>query len=363
MTFSRKDTAIAKAVAIVLMFMHHLFLFNYRLPEGVYYLPLTAHNFEEILAAFGKLCVMMFVCLSGFGTYKSLSKTDNTASFVLKKIYGLYKKYWSVFLIFIPIGMWLGIERISRNLVAFIYNFIGLNTSYNGEWWFFPPFILLCIVSPLLIKFINRKWSSPAVDFLLIILISAFCRYIIPQLFDLKFISAFSGSYFGIIFEKLFYFIPSFLMGAAIAKYNLFDKYLSFFKKWYFSVPVSLILMFITLYMRTKTGDSGDYIFAPVFIIASVSFIRGIPPLSFIACELGSVSTELWLTHSFFCYHFIPRIVYAPRYSILVLIWLLIISYAASKLLVIAVNLFNKLVKRNKGDNNGEGLQKKQCAD
>lgn len=348
MTFSRQDTAIAKAVAIVLMFMHHLFLFGYRLPEGVYYLPITPHNYEAILATFGRLCVMIFVCLSGFGTYKALEKTDNTANFVLKKIYGLYKKYWSVFLIFIPIGLLIGVPRISRNLVSFIYNLTAIDTSYNGEWWFLPPFILLCIASPFLIKVINKKFSSPAAEFLIIILVAAFCRDIVPEIFDIKFLAAFSNSYFGIAFEKMFYFIPSFLMGGAIAKYGLFDKYLSVFKKWYISVPVSLTIMLITVYMRHKTGDRADYIFAPLFIISSVSLIRGIPFISFIAKELGKVSTELWLTHSFFCYHFIPQIIYAPKYSILVLIWLLIISYAASKLLVLLVNLFEKGVKKLK---------------
>ncbi len=351
MTFSRQDTAIAKAVAIVLMFIHHLFLFSDRLPEGVYYLPITPHNYELILATFGKLCVMIFVCLSGFGTYKSLMKTDDTASFVLKKIYGLYKKYWSVFFIFIPIGLLLGVKRISRNPVSFIYNLLGISTSYNGEWWFFSPFILLCIASPFLIKIVNKKYSSPAVDFIIILLSAAFCEDIIPQIFDMKFLSTFSSTFFGTNLEKMFYFIPSFLMGATIAKYDLFDKYLSTFKKWYISIPVSSVIMFLTLYMRHKTGSRADFVFAPLFIISSVSFIRGIPFISSISKEIGSVSTELWLTHSFFCYHFIPRIIYAPKYSILVLIWLLIISYAASKLLVLLVKLFEKSIVEIKAGN------------
>lgn len=52
------------------------------------------------------------------------------------------------------------------------------------------------------------------------------------------------------------------------------------------------------------------------------------------------------MTHSFFCYHFIPEIIFAPKYSVLILLWLLLISYGCGKLLVFLVKLLDKGIEK-----------------
>ncbi len=348
MTFSRDDTKVAKAVAVIMMCMHHLFAFPDRFPPGVSYISVFPHNYEAVLGGFAKLCVMMFICLSGFGTYISLSNKDNVSGSILKKIGGLYKKYWSVFFVFVPIGMLLNVGRIDKTLPSFLKNLIGLNTSYNGEWWFFSPFIVLCIISPLLVRFVAKQRSSPAAEVLIALLIGLVCRVIAPKVFETELLSSFRSAYLGKIIEYTVSFIPSFIVGCVIAKYRLFDKYLTLFNKWYTAIPVSLLVMGMTVFMRYREGEAWDYIYAPIFIIASVSFIRSVPLLFRVACEVGGVSTEIWLTHSFFCYHFIPRVIFAPKYSVLVLLWLIVISYAAGKLLVLGVRIFDETLVRIK---------------
>lgn len=76
MKFSRDDTRVAKATAVILMCMHHLFAFPNRFPEGVTYISMFPWDLEYDLGCVGKICVAMFVFLSGFGTYLAMEKTS-----------------------------------------------------------------------------------------------------------------------------------------------------------------------------------------------------------------------------------------------------------------------------------------------
>lgn len=261
MAFTRKDTKVAKAVAVVWMCIHHLFAFPDRFPENVSYISIFPHDYEYVLGYVGKICVAMFVCLSGYGTYKSICAKEEVGHQVLSKIWGLYKKYWSVFFIFIPIGMLIGVERIEKNIVSFIYNFTALKPSYNGEWWFLPPFIVLCIIAPMLVRWINKKRSSPAMDFLAVMILSLASRKIVPKVLDLEIMNGFRTVLFGQVLESTVYFIPVFLMGCVIAKHGLFDWYLSAFNKWYTALPISSVVMIVTVYMRYKIGGETGIIF------------------------------------------------------------------------------------------------------
>ena len=133
--FTREDTSIAKGIAIILMFTHHLFTFPDRIRSGSEYLSLfsiSGDNIELIVGRFGKICVAMFLFLSGFGIYKQFIKDKNNIYFILfNKIKKIYINYWIIFLIFIPISFVLGIREF--NLVEFFNNFIAYKSTYNGE--------------------------------------------------------------------------------------------------------------------------------------------------------------------------------------------------------------------------------------
>src|SRR4051794_21728645 len=106
--FSRNMTAISKGLAIVLMVYHHLFAFPNRI-ANVDYTPIMVVNdlpLDQLIADFGKLCVAIFLFLSGFGLYKSFeAKGIFTFQQGVKRIINFYKLYWIIFFIFIPIGL------------------------------------------------------------------------------------------------------------------------------------------------------------------------------------------------------------------------------------------------------------------
>ena len=50
----------------------------------------------------------------------------------------------------------------------------------------------------------------------------------------------------------------------------------------------------------------------------------------------------MWLTHTFFCYYWLQRLVYLPRYSPLIFLWLTALSYGSAKL----IRLIYRLIAR-----------------
>ena len=58
--------------------------------------------------------------------------------------------------------------------------------------------------------------------------------------------------------------------------------------------------------------------------------------------KLGEESAMMWLTHTFFCYYWLQRLVYLPRYSPLIFLWLTALSYGSAKL----IRLIYRLIAR-----------------
>ena len=72
----------------------------------------------------------------------------------------LYANYWLVFLIFIPLACFIKPDRYPENISSFILNFIGWKCSYNGEWWFFFPYILLVLTSPYILRLLHKPGAK-----------------------------------------------------------------------------------------------------------------------------------------------------------------------------------------------------------
>ena len=183
MTFSRNDTKVVKGIAIVLMLYHHLFAFPARIDSDLSYISAFSIDGETIsywIGVFGKLCVALFIFLAGYGTYLSCRNKDNLLSPLYKKIKALYSTFWQVFVIFVPVCMALGVPRVTKNLEDLIWNFSGLHITYNGEWWFFTPFIVLTLAYPLIKLFLDRKSSQLFSDILIAFLLCNIVVFIFP---------------------------------------------------------------------------------------------------------------------------------------------------------------------------------------
>ena len=67
----------------------------------------------------------------------------------------LYKLLDRIFL-FIPLACFIRPQNYPGNLTEFICNFIALDCSYNREWWFFLPYVLLVISSKHIFNILDK---------------------------------------------------------------------------------------------------------------------------------------------------------------------------------------------------------------
>ena len=145
-TFSKVDTSCVKGLAVIMMLWHHLFTFPEKLNDGItfqnIYIFKNGQTLEYILGDFGKLCVAIFIMISGYGVYKSFRVTnENYTENIVRRVKNIYIKFWEVFIIFVPIGLILHSEKITNYKMDWIKNFFALETNFNGEWWFLTQYI------------------------------------------------------------------------------------------------------------------------------------------------------------------------------------------------------------------------------
>ena len=93
--FSVGDTNFMKGIALFFLLWHHLFFLRPGAGAVVYFSAVVM-----------KVCVAMFLLLSGYGLFESARKHEHlpVLSFWRKSYAKIYLNYWLVWLIFVPIG-------------------------------------------------------------------------------------------------------------------------------------------------------------------------------------------------------------------------------------------------------------------
>lgn len=175
MTFTKNDTLVAKGVAVILLLIHHLF---YSMDYNFSSFLISKEGWVD-LAKIGKVCVAMFLVLSGYGLCASYKTKSPKLLDFYKHNYGrLYKEFLPVSIIFVSLILYLNdwnLEAIYgekwkdvtfRSLlgISYFYNEDGI----NGSWWFVSLVIVLYFLFPLLYRIICKyPYETLAVSSLL----------------------------------------------------------------------------------------------------------------------------------------------------------------------------------------------------
>ena len=361
---TRTNTKQLKAVAILLMLAHHLFTFPERIPYNLS--PATSiliSNTEltQCIGLFGKICVSIFMFLGGYGLYaSSVSNNDGThnpKNSLSTHIVRLYTAYWKVFLIFIPIGFLFFHQQPQFNAVNsgckfsnlycpdFIATFIGYKNCYNGEWWFFRTYLFALFEGYLFME-IFKKRKNLYTECIVVILWHILIAFIFPVFSSNASFSVLTQDvWFYNIFTINDYAIL-FFIGIIFAKYNIFNSWRSLFghllniEKFIISFAVICICAYTRVFIAPT---SFDILIVPVFLLATITIINLCSRLGNVLTYIGKHSTNIWLTHSFYCYYFFPfvKLVYKSKNFIIDYLILLALSLVTSILL----NLFWKYFK------------------
>lgn len=318
MELSKADTTTIKGIAILLMLWHHLFL------NTIAYGILT-HS----LAVVFKVCVALFLFVSGYGLTKQYSQLEkpyfkNTIKFLLRRYVNFFLPYWFYFVLVVLVGNLAGFAfqdayPTSRNMLKCIlldfFGQMGYN-SYLKPWWFNKMIIQLYLVFPLLFLIIRNKFLS-WVGLALIIVMQLYAKSI-------------PGNVFFVVEGGL----PSFYLGMLSARCRVIPE--SNDRKWRLLLLFAGLLVCIGLTVLHVKVVKDPYV--AVLLRASMAFCvivayksigdKHISVLEFV----GKYATIMYLIHMLFI-KLIPGVIYGVKYSVLIFVVLVAICLATAMLI------------------------------
>lgn len=310
---SKNDSEIIKCVAICLMVFHHLFAFPGRIAvEYINVFDFSFFHFETLLSYFGRICISMFVFVSGYGMSKLFFYDTNTSLLeqykrTIKKLWKFYTMYWIIMLVTLPYGFIKGIYKFE--LISFIKNVIGLNCSYNAEWWYVWFYIKLLLLFPLIIRTVNWVMEkSKSISIILVLLLSVIT----------------------IFFKQDFSYWIIIIFSIGIVKYSLFDRLYNKIENQEFIPIIGSICCF---FLRTYIPLNIDFIISIFFCFFIVTIKKQLRTNNFFESvfeKIGNYSMYIWLIHSFLCYYYFQKFIYRFYISWMIFAICMLISFILS---------------------------------
>lgn len=348
--FDREDTKAIKGIAVVLMMFHHLAGFPERAPVGFLgfssvFETFVSGGFLQSFALGAQFCASFYFFLGGYGLYLR-QKSSNFS--VTATILNLYKAYWRVFFVFVPIALlffarsgeginelctYYVFDRKTDMITAVLSNFIGWSDSLNREWWFLKDYICVIPLGYLFSKAIKRN-RDVWVDIFLVLGVDVLFRSICRDITAL-FPTLNTHFYFTNFFHVRSLAI-SFFAGIVFAKYNLISVMKQKIHDLLPAVVLKVAAVGVLYWCRTFIIDSrADIIFCGLMIPLLSDLLDACGILKKGFAFLGKHSTNMWLIHSFYCYYFleITRIVYCSGNVWVDLAVLILLSLVSSILL------------------------------
>ena len=242
----------------------------------------------------------------------------------------LYRRYWEVFIIVVPIGMLFFDLRYDK--MTLILQFLGVSaTKYIPEWWYINFYILIAILFPLF----DFTFSDS--------------RGLIKRARQIKtLLSLSAGICIVLILAKrgmggLNWYIFIAAEGYCSAKYSwieyIYNRIIA--KSAIYNNIIGLCIIVFVFIVRVFTWREmgsvrADIIYAPIFIIGILILLENIPfkkQIYSILVFLGKRSIYIWLIHPFLCYHFFQKSTYSFKYIGIIYIWTLLCSSIFAEIL------------------------------
>lgn len=275
-----------KGIAVLMMIVHHLWGFPSRVP-GLHILSI-----EEQFGIASKICVSIFMFLSGYGLYYTFKKKGSIQ--LVKRVRNVYERFWQVFVIFVPIGF-LIVDR-SFHVQEFLLNLFCLDYSYNMEWWFMGTYLELIIVMPLVLR-IDKKRYFP-----LVIVLAAILLCCVSNLFAFN-----SGGVKSHVYCFGHYF-PVFYLGLFFCKYHLYERYNHVIRNWLLGVGLCIFLTGVAYFIRSKWDVTEmTILMTPMLIYLFLCLFEILGRINKVFMLFGKHSMNMWLMHTFFCYYYFQK--------------------------------------------------------
>lgn len=334
--FRKEESNFCKGIAIILMLFHHLFykVDNY----SGFIINFSPFSEERInfYALLGKICVAIFVFISGYGiaaSYRQVfqhKKADvkEIVSFTWKRLWKLETFYWFAFILTLvcqPLGRTI-FEAYGTDfksiIIYFFIDFLGLSYLFgtptlNPTWWYMTIAILIVVFMPFVMNLIEKMGTS---------------LVLIAGIGILFFLNASNANTF---------YLFSLYLGVGCFESRLFEWIGELWrgKRWGIWVKgcTAIVTFLALLSLRTNYNYFGivDGLIAMNLAVLSSLFFIHIPIISSIMQCLGKHSGNIFLIHNQIYSYYFQSFIYSFRHWTVILFVLLTVSFLVSILMEI----------------------------
>lgn len=359
MKFTKEHTMQMKGIAIIILLFHHCFLNTQRwatvpyeklaTTKGWGYYPISFAPFSshtiQYLASFSKICVAMFVFMTGYGmwvSYESQKKKTTMSNYIKKRMVTLMTGFLIIFVVTeilaIPTGRFIEVYGHDfRSVVYMIIDALGLakllgTPLFCLTWWYMSLAIVLIMIFPFVHSIMEKyQW------------VVVVASIIVPRA------CGFGQS------TDLFRYLLAYTLGMYFAQHDLLARIKEKFMEQnvegkLLSLIVSLIGLAVIIKCRQNAWIGWKYLdfwdgFAAMYVIVNsyIYILNGkwiVKGLGF----LGKHSMNIFLIHSFYRDVFFHEFTYSFYYAWLDYIVLMAISLVTS----IVLEWFKKLIRYEK---------------
>ena len=359
MKFTKEHTMQMKGIAIIILLFHHCFLNAQRwatvpyeklaTTKGWGYYPISFAPFSshtiQYLASFSKICVAMFVFMTGYGmwvSYESQKKKTTMSNYIKKRMVTLMTGFLIIFVVTeilaIPTGRFIEVYGHDfRSVVYMIIDALGLakllgTPLFCLTWWYMSLAIVLIMIFPFVHSIMEKyQW------------VVVVASIIVPRA------CGFGQS------TDLFRYLLAYTLGMYFAQHDFLARIKEKFMEQnvagkLLSLIVSLIGLAVIIKCRQNAWIGWKYLdfwdgFAAMYVIviSYIYILNGkwiVKGLGF----LGKHSMNIFLIHSFYRDVFFHEFTYSFYYAWLDYIVLMAISLVTS----IVLEWFKKLIRYEK---------------
>lgn len=320
-TFTLADTHVCKGLAVLMMMFHHLFN-DYEEYAGhvVDYWPLTGDQVTAI-ALTCKLCVAVFVFITGYGLASSYERRfgdavpspRDLAFFSLSRWWRLMTNFWPVYLLALVCGP-LGrspLQVYGTTARALVTNaaadFLGLSKAFqtptlNPTWWYLSLAILLIFLAPFVMRLARSFGSLP-------VLVTG----------------VLGTALFAVGTDAVFLYLASYLLGVFCHEGRVFEAWGAWLSDRRHGTAcravVSVSAFLLLLPLRNSYDHYGvvDALLAMLLCMVVMTCLRSVPLASRALRALGRHSSNIFLTHTLLYSYYFLGFYYSFRLPVVIL--------------------------------------------
>lgn len=342
MDITKRDSQLLKGAAILAMLMLHLFCRVDNLP----YTPLVYVGSLPLvyyLGLFGDICVPIYCFASGYAHFLKIDENTKNGKWrgLLSNLQSFLINYWVIVVLFSVVGLFFDTSgQIPGSAGKFFLNFLALENSYNGAWWFANTYIILVLTAPLTVRLIQgRKWWLALIGSFVLYAVGYAIRFWGLVDTGLPWVQ-WTAMKAALVGTSCFPYV----IGMVFRKYRVVDRLRAAAVRVKPGV-LSFASVLLVVYMIICHGIVPTLFVAPITAIVTICLLCVCRKPRWLEVSLGFFgghSTNIWLIHMFFYLTLFKGLVFYAKYPILIFFLLLGLSLAASY----AVNAISRPLKR-----------------